>query len=70
MALTDLQYYSDSSNWGNNQFVKLSDIINNFYLFYVGDDKVLSSVKRYDVIFHAKRALQELHYDALKDVRA
>ncbi len=70
MATTDLQYYGDSTNWGNNQFVKLSDVINNFYLFYVGDDKVLSSVKRYDVIFHAKRALQELHYDALKDVRA
>jgi len=70
MSLTDQQYYQDSSKWGDNQFVKLSDIINNFYLFYVGDDKVLSSVKRYDVIFHAKRALQELNYDALKDVRA
>tara|TARA_B100000085_G_C18417301_1_gene461150 strand:- start:27 stop:890 length:864 start_codon:yes stop_codon:yes gene_type:complete len=70
MSLTDQQYYQDSTNWGGNQFVKLSEIINNFYLFYVGDDKVLQSVKRYDVVFHAKRALQELHYDALKDVKA
>ncbi|QDP58471.1 MAG: putative structural protein [Prokaryotic dsDNA virus sp.] len=70
MSLTDQQYYQDSSNWGGNQFIKLNDLINNFYLFYVGDDKVLQSVKRYDVVFHAKRALQELHYDALKDVKA
>jgi len=70
MALTDQQYYNDSSNWGENQFVLLKDIINNFNAFYVGDDKVINDVQRYDVVFHAKRGLQELHYDALKDVRA
>src|SRR5210317_594937 len=70
MALTDQQYYSDSANWGDNQFVLLKDIINNFNAFYVGDDKIINDVQRYDVVFHAKRALQELHYDALKDVRA
>ena len=70
MALTDQQYYNDSSNWGENQFVLLKDIINNFIAFYVGDDKVINDVQRYDVVFHAKRGLQELHYDALKDVRA
>src|SRR6056300_1676268 len=26
MALTDQQYYSDSANWGDNQFVLLKDI--------------------------------------------
>lgn len=70
MALTDQQYYSDSANWGDGQYVKLTDIINNFYTFYVGDDKALTNVKRYDVIFHAKRGLQELHYDALKEVKS
>lgn len=70
MALTDKQYYENSSNWGSYQFVKLSDIINNFYAFYVGDDKIINDISRYDVVFHAKRALQELHYDALNDVRA
>lgn len=70
MALTDQQYYNDSTNWGENQFVLLKDIINNFNAFYVGDDKVINDVQRYDVVFHAKRGLQELHYDALKDVRA
>jgi hypothetical protein len=70
MALTDQQYYNDSTNWGENQFVLLKDIINNFNAFYVGDDKVINDVQRYDVVFHAKRGLQELHYDALKDVRS
>lgn len=70
MALTDQQYYNDSTNWGDNQFVLLKDVINNFMAFYVGDDKIINDVDRYDVVFHAKRGLQELHYDALKDVRA
>jgi hypothetical protein len=70
MALTDQQYYGDSANWGENQFVLLKDIINNFMAFYVGDNKVIDDVERYDIVFHAKRGLQELHYDALKDVRA
>jgi|TARA_B110000879_G_C11182605_1_gene519271 hypothetical protein len=70
MALTDQEYYSNSSKWGDNQYVSLKDVINNFYAFYVGDDKALTNVKRYDVIFHAKRGLQELHYDALKEVKS
>lgn len=70
MALTDQQYYENSSNWGGYQYVSLADIINNFYLFYVGDNKIINDVDRYDIIFHAKRGLQELHYDALKEVRA
>jgi len=70
MSLTDQQYYNDSTQWGENQFVLLKDVINNFMAFYVGDDKVINDVQRYDIVFHAKRALQELHYDALKDIRA
>jgi hypothetical protein len=70
MAITQQQYYENDALWGGGQYTKLKDIINNFYAFYVGDDKIINSVKRYDVIFHAKRALQELHYDALKEVKA
>lgn len=70
MAITDQQYYNDSSNWGGSQYVKLSDVINNFMIINVGDGKIINDVSRFDVIFHAKRALQELHYDALKEVRS
>ena len=70
MAITDQQYYSDSSNWGESQYVKLSDVINNFMIINVGDGKLINDISRFDVIFHAKRGLQELHYDALKEVRS
>lgn len=70
MATTDQQYYQNSSNWGEDQYVMMSDIINNFMLFNVGDDKLINSISRFDVVFHAKRGLQELHYDALKEVRS
>lgn len=68
--MTDSQYYSNEENWGEDQYVALTDVINNFMIMNVGDDKLINDVSRYDVIFHAKRALQELHYDALKEVTA
>jgi|TARA_Y100000287_G_C14205623_1_gene347972 hypothetical protein len=70
MAITQQQYYANDALWGGTQYTKLEDIINNFYAFYVGDGKIIDTAKRYDVVFHAKRALQELHYDALKEIRA
>jgi hypothetical protein len=70
MAMTDQEYHSDSSKWGDGQYVNLSDIINNFMIINVGDDKLINDISRFDVIFHAKRGLQELHYDALKEVKS
>jgi len=74
--LTDYQYYANDGdspediNWGNYQYVLLKDIINRFYMMYVGDDKVINDCKRYEVIFHAKRGLQELNYDVAKEVKS
>jgi len=48
----------------------LSDAINNFVISYVGRDKIISSVDRVDVAFHAQRALQELSYDTLKSIKS
>lgn len=70
MALTDREYHGDEANWGESQFISMKDLVNNFYMFYVGDDKIINNVKRYDVVFHAKRAIQELNYDALRNVKA
>lgn len=56
-------------NWGSYQYVSLEDIVNNFMLMYVGNDKLINNVQRYNVLFHAKRAIQELHYDALKEIK-
>ena len=63
------QYYSDNDNLGNYQYTTLEDVINTFQLRYVGDDKLIHKVRRYDVVGHAKRGLQELNYDALKEIR-
>tara|TARA_R110000868_G_scaffold9053_4_gene45865 strand:- start:226 stop:1419 length:1194 start_codon:yes stop_codon:yes gene_type:complete len=56
------------SNYGGYSYIKLGDIINNFLIAYVGAGKLIPSVKRTDVIFHAKRGLQEFSYDTLKSV--
>jgi len=58
------------SNFGNYQYLTLSDAINNFVISYVGRDKIISSVDRVDVAFHAQRALQELSYDTLKSIKS
>jgi hypothetical protein len=57
-------------NYGSYADTKLNDIINNFIVAYVGDGKLITSVKRTDVVFHAKRAMQEFSYDTLKSVNS
>ena len=57
-------------NYGSYSYIKLDDVINNFEVAYVGAGKLVSSVKRTDLIFHAKRGLQEFSYDTLKSVKS
>jgi hypothetical protein len=64
------QTYYNGSDHGSYQFVSLEDIINQFIVAYVGDDKLLSKVKRTDVAFHAQRAMQELSFDTFKSIKA
>ena len=49
---------------------ELNDIVNNFIVGYVGQDKLIPRVNRTDVIFHAKRGLQEFSYDTLKSIKS
>ena len=55
---------------GSYEYTRLNDVIDNFLIAYVGAGKLIPSVKRTDVIFHAKRGLQEFSYDTLKSVRS
>ena len=48
---------------GNYRYVSLKDLVSNFMVGYVGDGKLVNSVKRSEVLFHAKRILQEFNYD-------
>jgi hypothetical protein len=57
-------------NYGSYQYVKLNEVIGNFLVAYVGAGKLIPSVKRTDVMFHAKRALQEFSYDTLKSIKS
>jgi hypothetical protein len=74
--LTGFQYYEnggvvpEDANWGSYQYVALSDIVNNFMLMYQGEREILNNVSKYQVRFHAKRAIQELSYDAFKEIKA
>ena len=73
--ITQYQYYEnngnipENENWGSYQYISLKDIVNNFMLMYVGNDKLINNVERYNVLFHAKRAIQELNYDSLKEIK-
>tara|TARA_R100000315_G_scaffold52639_1_gene26363 strand:- start:942 stop:2045 length:1104 start_codon:yes stop_codon:yes gene_type:complete len=51
---------------GNYRYISLSDIVNNFMVSYVGKDKIIPRIKRTDVLFHAKRGIQEFSYDITK----
>jgi len=57
-------------NYGEYQYIKLDDIINNFIVAYVGADKLIASCKRSDIVFHARRSMQEFSYDTLKVIKA
>ena len=66
---TAKEYYSDSNGFGGYQFISLHDIISQFKVAYVGEDKIISKISRTDVAFHAQRALQELSFDTLKSIK-
>ena len=57
-------------NYGFYQFTSLNDIIAQFMVVYVGEDKLIRNANRTDVAFHAQRGLAELSFDTLKSVKA
>ena len=57
-------------NYGDYQYTSIKDIVNNFLVGYVGNGKIISNAKRSDVMFHAKRGLQEFSYDTLKVMKS
>lgn len=73
--LSQYEYYNNNgnppedANWGSYQYVSLQDIVNNFLLMYSGNHSLVNNEERYKVLFHAKRAIQELNYDAFKEIK-
>jgi hypothetical protein len=56
-------------NYGGYSYITLNDAIDNFMVGYVGDGKLIQTAKRSDILFFAKRGLQEFSYDTLKSVK-
>lgn len=73
--MSQFQYYEnggnapENENWGSYQYVSLYDIVNNFMLMYSGNHSLVNNEERYKILFHAKRAVQELNYDAFKEIK-
>jgi hypothetical protein len=59
----------EDSNWGSYQYVSLEDVVKNFQLMYAGNHGLVNNVNRFKILFHAKRGIQELNYDAFKEIK-
>ena len=73
--ITNYNYYLNdgvvpkSKNHGSYQYISLPDIINNYMLIYVGNDKIVDNVQKHTVRFHAKQAIKELNYNAFRNIK-
>jgi hypothetical protein len=73
--ISQYEYYENNgnspqdANWGSYQYVSLKDIVTNFLLMYSGNHSLINNEERYKILFHAKRAIQELNYDAFKEIK-
>jgi len=74
--LSEYQYYENggilptNANLGSYQYLSLSNIVNNFMLMYAGNHALINNEERYKILFHTKRGIQELNYDAFKEIKA
>jgi hypothetical protein len=66
---TQQQYYQ-GNDFGNYQFISLAEVINQFMVAYVGEEKLINKARKVDVQFHAMRGLQELSFDTFKSTKA
>jgi len=70
------EYYTNNgvnptdTNWGSYQYISLDDLMTNFELMYEGNHSLVNNENRYKILFHTKRAIQELNYDAFKEIKA
>tara|TARA_R110000850_G_scaffold263030_1_gene391788 strand:+ start:281 stop:1372 length:1092 start_codon:yes stop_codon:yes gene_type:complete len=70
VIIIELHTYAIESNYGSYAYITVDDIVNNFQVAYVGEDKLIAKVKRTDILFHAKRGLQEFSYDTLNSIKS
>lgn len=66
----DVTWNTLDEEYGNYQYISGDDVINNFMIAYVGEDKLISKVKRTDVAFHVQRGIAELTFDTLRSFKS
>jgi len=66
----ELKQFAINQNYNSYSYISLDDVINNFMVGYVGYEKIIPRVNKTDVVFHAKRGLQEFSYDLLKVLKS
>ena len=70
VVIVELNRSAVENNYGSYEYISLNDVINNFIVAYIGAGKLIPSAKRTDIMFHAKRGLQEFSYDTLKSIKS
>ena len=68
--MIQLKQAAIENNYGSYEYVSINDIVNNYMVGYVGDGKIIQTAKKSDVLFFAKRSLQEFSYDTLKSIKS
>jgi hypothetical protein len=68
--LCQLKEFAIGDNYGGYSYLSLNDIVDNFLVAYVGEDKIIQHIKRSDVLFHARRGMQEFSYDTLPSIQS
>jgi len=79
ITLTEKQYYEgqnggqlngDDAQYGNYQFMKIDDVINDVLASYCQEGQILEGVRKSDVSYHAYRSMQELSFDTFRSVKS
>jgi hypothetical protein len=61
--IIEVKEFGKAERFGGYRYISLNDLINNYIYAYIGDGKLINNAKRTDVLFHAKRGIQEFSYD-------
>jgi len=61
--IVEVKEFAKAERFGGYRYISLTDLINNYLVAYVGDGKLINNAKKTDVLFHAKRGIQEFSYD-------
>tara|TARA_R100000005_G_C4962853_1_gene178867 strand:+ start:111 stop:1082 length:972 start_codon:yes stop_codon:yes gene_type:complete len=79
ITLTHEQYYQgkdntqlsgDDKQYGNYQFMRVDDIINDILATYGGPGMMLEGIRKRHITYHAYRATQELSFDTFRSVKS